>query len=487
MATVEVEQQLVEFIAQFDRDPLGFAESCFPWREGDLSDAPGPRKWQADVLGDIRDHLQNDETRFQPLCEAVASGHGIGKSALIGQIIVWALSTCEDCKVLITANTKPQLKTKTQPEVAKWFRLAINSHWWNIATESIRVKGKKHEQTWRADFVTWSVSNTEAFAGLHNKGKRIVVIYDEAAGIDDAVWEVTLGALTDENTEIIWIAFGNPTRNTGYFRKVFGALKHRWKTRQIDSRTVEGTNKAYLQQIIDDEGEDSDIARIRVRGEFPRASWNQFISSEDVAKCRKYKAEGYESQAKVLSLDVARFGDDSNKVYLRQGRKAEKVGSWHGVDTVQTAHRFIELINHHKPDASIIDGDGLGAGVVDTVRNAGYKVLEFHGGNEPIDPKKYYNRRAEAWGLMRDMLKAGMEIPDEPEVEDDLTGTEYGFTNTGQIILEKKEHMKARGLKSPDNGDALAMTFSVRVAPKKKQEPKPRTQDYGSASLNWMG
>ena len=158
----------------------------------------------------------------------------------------WAVSTCEDTKVVITANTDTQLRTKTAPEVGKWQRLSITSHWLDVQATSVAARDKDHAKTWRADFVPWSEHNTEAFAGLHNKGKRIVLIFDEASAIADKVWEVAEGALTDEGTEIIWIAFGNPTRNVGRFRECFRRFKHRWKARQIDSRTVEGTNKEQI-------------------------------------------------------------------------------------------------------------------------------------------------------------------------------------------------------------------------------------------------
>src|ERR1039458_1186404 len=98
--------------------------------------------------------------------------------------------------------------------------------------------------------------------------------------------------MTDENTEIIWLAFGNPTQNTGRFRECFGKFKHRWKTFQIDSRTVEGTNKEQINKWIDDYGEDSDFVRVRVRGEFPRAGSSQFIASDVVAARSEERREG---------------------------------------------------------------------------------------------------------------------------------------------------------------------------------------------------
>jgi hypothetical protein len=484
MAATEVLLQLAEDVAQYTHDPSGFARYAYEWGEGQLEGHKGPREWQENINREIAEHFKNKATRHQPLWIAVSSGHGIGKSAQIGMLVNWAMSTCEMCKVVVTAGTGVQLATKTVPEVSKWNRLSITSAWWEVLAQSIKFKSAKLKDSWRADFVTWSEQNTEPFAGLHNLRKRILLVFDEASAIADKVWEVAEGAMTDEDTEIIWIAFGNPTRNTGRFRECFGRFAHRWKRHQIDSRTVEGTNKEQINNWIKDYGEDSDFVRVRVRGEFPRAGSNQFISADAVADCRKYKAEGYEKLPKIASLDVARFGDDQSVLGDRQGRKARIWKKWRGLDTVQLAERVIEYLQKEKPDALVVDGDGIGAGVIDHLRHRGFtdKVFEFHGGATPNDQAMYFNRRAEIWGAMRDWVNAGAEIPDDPELATDLTGPEYGFSAKQQIQLERKEDMKKRGLASPDCGDMLAMTFAVKVAPKRVQEAAPRrTSPHG-----WM-
>lgn len=477
------ELELATDIGSYTHDPVGFMRYVFPW-ESEKLPAPGPRTWQSNINELAREHFGNPETRFQPLQIAVASGHGIGKSAEIGMLIDWAMSTCEDCKVVVTAGTGTQLATKTAPEVQKWFRLGLNVHWWDINATSIRVKDPGHQAQWRADFITWSVQKTEGFAGLHNHGKRIVIIFDEASSIDDIIWEVAEGVLSDEGTEIIWIAFGNPTRNSGEFYKAITGA-NRWRKFQIDSRTVEGTNKALLDAQIKEWGEDSDRARVRIRGEFPRGGSTQFITGEIVALARKRTVEGYESMPVILGVDVARFGDDRSIICKRQGRKSEFVGKFYGVDTQTLGGKVQECIDAEKPDAVVIDGDGIGGAVYDYLKARGYDrktaLVEFHGGAAPSDPHKYLNKRAEMWGEMRDWLDGG-QIPDEAEIETDLTGPDYGYHPTkGCLVLEKKDEMKARGVDSPDLGDALAMTFAIKVAPP-KQEPQP--QYYGSNG--WM-
>lgn len=476
------ELELAQDIGSYSLDPVGFVRYAFPW-DSDKLKALGPRTWQLEALEALKAHLQNPETRYQPYMDAVASGHGIGKSALIAMIINWGMSTCEDCKVYITAGTGVQLATKTAPEVQKWFRLAINQHWWDINALSIRVKDPSHQAMWRADFITWSIQKPDAMAGAHNQGKRIILIYDESSAIDDVIWETTEGALTDEDTEIIWIAFGNPTRNAGeFYRAITGA--NRWNKRQIDSRTVEGTNKALLDAQIKEWGEDSDRARVRIRGEFPRGGSTQFISGDLVAAARKRIADGYQKMPVILGVDVARFGDDRSIICRRQGRKSDFIGKFYHQDTQIIGGKVQEAIDAEKPDAVVIDGDGIGGAVFDFLKARGYDrktvLFEFHGGATPTDQHKYLNRRAEIWGDMKDWLVGG-QVPDEAEIETDLTGPDYGYHPTkGCLVLESKDEMKSRGVDSPDLGDALAMTFAVKVAP-----PKPKPQGPPQKGSAW--
>jgi hypothetical protein len=134
-------------------------------------------------LSYIGEHFRNPETRFTPCRIAISSGNGPGKSCLAAQVCWWADSTFEDCRVNVTANTKNQLDTKTSPEFSKWFRLALNADWFELNVQSIKIKEPGHEKNWRVDFIPWSDSEPAAVAGQHNKGKRIVLVFDEASEI----------------------------------------------------------------------------------------------------------------------------------------------------------------------------------------------------------------------------------------------------------------------------------------------------------------
>ena len=475
MAT-EAEIALADDIGSFAADPYRYAVYAFPWGEGELAGIDGPRAWQREVMDAIKDHLSDPARRYTPLRIARASGHGIGKSALIAMLNKWALDTCVDTRIIITANTEGQLLTKTSPELAKWARLSITSAWFKQNATSHISTMKARDKSWRSDLVTWSDNNTEAFAGLHNQGKRIVLIFDEASGIADKVWEVALGALTDENTEIIWLAFGNPTQNSGAFRECFGKQRALWNTKQIDSRTVEGTNKAYLDELVRTYGEDSDIAKVRVRGMFPSASSMQFIGMDQVEAAQARPVGTFlGSDPLIYGVDCARFGDDSSVLAKRVGRDARSRPwkRWNKMDAMQLAGDIALEAQQEHPDAIFVDAGNIGAAVVDRLRQLGIEnVYEVWFGGEGRDANwnsvkvRTANKRAEMWTNMREWLKSG-SIPDEQKLIDDLVGPLYSFAGDDtRIMLERKKDMKKRGLASPDDGDALACTFAEPVAPR---------------------
>jgi hypothetical protein len=468
MSEAQIEEGLAELAARLRHDPLTYAELAYPWGEGELKGKDGPREWQAQALAEIRDHLQGPD-RHEPFLLARSSGHGIGKSAFISMVIDWSISTGVDTRVVATANTETQLRTKTWPEVNKWRRLSLFSHWFKTTATSITSLDPNHTASWRADAVPWSDSNTEAFAGLHNEGKRIILIFDEASNISDKVWEVAEGALTDENTEIIWIAFGNPTRNSGRFRECFRKFKHRWNHKQIDARTVEGTNKAQHQKWLEDWGEDSDFFRVRVRGEFPRASALQLIPSDWTAAARKREPVSSTMDPLIIGIDIARGGDDNNVILLRRGMDARSIpmtvipGS-ETRDTTRFIAKVCTVVQDHKPDAVFVDATGVGGPVADQLRRLmpGVTIIDVNFASAAPD-KHYTNMRTYMWWKMREALRSGLAIEDETELEDELTSPEYFHNNTDQMCLEKKSDIKKRLGLSPDKADALALTFAMPV------------------------
>jgi hypothetical protein len=465
-------------------DPYKWVMYSFKWGEGELTGRDGPDEWQTKFLKELGEDLRNNLGKeSQIIQDAIKSGHGIGKSCTVSWIILWAITTFEDTKIVVTANTENQLKTKTWSELAKWYRLCwYAKHLFKYTATSLFSVEPDREKTWRADMIPWSLNNTEAFAGLHNEGKRILVVFDEASAIPREIWEVTEGALTDQHTQILWFVFGNPTKNTGSFRECFGSQAHRWRGTTVDSRTVKITNKEKISQWVEDYGEDSDFVRVRVKGVFPRAGNNQFISSEDVERCLTYKAEGFESFPIILGVDIARFGDDQNVLVKRQGRKVTLLKKWRGLDLMASASIVARYTKEERPDIIFVDGDGVGGGVVDRLKQLVDEslIFEVHAGAEPSNKNLYFNKRAEMWGKMNEAIKAGIELPNDNELIQDLTGAEYGYNDKNLIQVEKKADMKKRGLSSPDCADALMMTWCTEVYKKKLPENKSmEMMDYG--------
>lgn len=487
---------LIAEIAACTHDPLRFVMRMFPWGEpGQLAHHNGPRVWQAKVLRRIGERLRAGASAQEAIRMAVASGHGIGKSALVSWVILWALATKPHARGVVTANTDTQLRTKTWPEVSKWAALAlfqrVGDPWFTVTATA--VYSTEAEKTWRVDAVPWSNNNTEAFAGLHNEGSRVLLIFDEASAISDKIWEVSEGALTDANTEILWMVFGNPTKNAGRFRECFGRLAHRWEHEQIDSRTVEGTNRAQLNEWVQDYGEDSDFVRVRVRGVFPRAGSMQFIPSDVVERATRCEVVATLQDAVILGVDVARFGDDESVICMRRGRDARN-WTWEkhrGLDTMQLAHRVGAVITRERPDAVFVDETGVGAGVVDKLRELGHKVIGVNNGasadHVTVDAEACANKGAECWAAMRTWLKTGGAIPDDPDLRAQLEGREFGYNVHGAIVLERKDDMKKRGLASPDRADALALTFAYPVGARKPDRDRPSGQPKRYDPLRRIG
>lgn len=456
----------------FADDPFRYVMFAFPWgKKGTILEGyPHPRRWQMEALVEMRDWLQSGGRHDGAFQFAVKSGHGPGKSAFISMVLLWAMSTMKDTKCVVTANTEGQLQKKTWPELSKWHKLSINAHWFKYTATSLQFVEKDVSDTWRADAIPWSETNPEAFAGLHNQGRRILVVFDEASAIHDRIWEVTEGALTDENTEIMWLVFGNPTRSDGRFRACFGANKHRWRRKTIDCRYVEGTNKGQIEKWIADHGVDSDFVRVRVRGEFPRSDGQQFISEglAEEARKRNVSKGSYDFAPLIVGIDAAWTGQDPMEVVARQAFKSWLVGSIPFNDNdkhaAQTIAKWIDSLGG--ADAIFIDG-GYGTGIYSILKEWGYSAhIVWFGSRDVVDPQ-WLNKRAEMWGALEQWLRDGGDIPDSDDWIGELCSPkEERDMNSGRRKLESKEKIRKDGRPNPGKGDALALTFAEPVISK---------------------
>ena len=450
------QEELQEACVRFSNDPIGFTRFMYDWGHGQLSEWEGPDKWHQEVGKVIKDYLEGPDEL--PLQIAVASGHGAAKTAFVGWLIHWFMSCRPHPQVVCTANTETQLNTKTWRELAKWHKLAANREWFDWTATSYYLKA--HPETWKANAIPWSENNTEAFAGTHEE--NVLVVFDEASKISDKIWEVTDGVLTTKKN--IWVVFGNGTRNVGRFYDCFHKHKNRWKTWNIDSRTCRAANKAYLDRLVEAYGgEDSDQSRVRVRGLFPRTATRQLISTEAVEKCQQKEAEGWEYLPKVMGVDIARFGENSSTICIRQGRKVFPIEVLPKQDLMQTAHRVAEAIKEHRPIQTFVDGSGIGAGVVDRLRQLNFNVVDVNGGNSSLNPR-FLNKRAEMWWECKEFIESGCELPKDQKLKDELTCVEYDYTDKGRIRLDRKTDIMEKYGFSPDRADALTMTFAYPVA-----------------------
>jgi hypothetical protein len=476
----------------FAMDPYKWVMYCFPWGEGELADHDGPDEWQIDVMNTIRDHLLNgmkvENAISIALKVAVASGNGIGKSCLVAWLNLWALSTFEDTRGTITANTENQLRTKTWPEIAKWYRLLLIKEMFILSATAIYSSDKDHEKTWRIDAIPWSENNPEAIAGLHNTGKRLIITFDEASAISDLIFEAIEGALTDKNTEIFWFCFGNPTRNNGRFYDSFNKYKNSWITKQIDSRKVKMTNKEQLNQWVDERGIDNDWIKVHVLGRFPSASLNQLISTEDVEKAMnvQLREEMFNFAPKIITCDPAWMGDDYLEIGFRQGLHFKILLSLPKNDNdIEIANIIANFENEYEADAVILDA-GYGTGIISAGRTMGRNWFAIWFNGKSPDPG-CLNMRAYMWKETRDWLKSGGSIPNDKQLYADLIGPEVISRTDGKIQLESKKDMKTRGLPSPNKGDALALSFAVPVAAKETRFGTPTIQQFAIAGYNPIG
>ena len=455
LGEAEFERQITHDIASFYDDFNGYVMYAFPWGEKgtELEEHNGPDKWQKEQQDRVSAAIRADPEGT--IREAIASGHGIGKSAEVAWVVLWAMSTRPHLAGVITANTTNQLNTKTWRELALWHKRAINRHWFKwTATKFFHVE---HPETWFCSATPNTEHNSEAFAGLH--GTHVLIIYDEGSGIPDLIYQVSEGAMTDPRA--MWFCYGNPTKNTGKFRDIF-ANDVRWVTHQIDSRSCKMTNKKEIAEQIAEYGEDSDFCRVRIKGQFPRAGSMQFISSEVCDTCMLWEAP-YESFFQIpiiLGVDVARFGEDKSVICIRQGRKVIELRRYRDLDTMQLAAKVVTAIKEFGPVGVFVDGIGIGAGVVDRLRMLGHDIIEVNAGVKADDDATYYNKRIEMWDRMRIQMKEGMDIPNDADLRNAMIGIEYGFNDKEQMRLERKQDMKKRGLDSPDDADAIALTFA---------------------------
>ena len=478
-------------VAKFYADPLGFVRWAYPWRRlgTALEHFDGPDEWQAEELRRIGEEVKargfDGHTAVRPIRLAVASGHGIGKSTWTAWVVDWIMSTRMDAKGTVTANTVTQLETKTWASIQYWTALCLTGKAFRI--NGTMMAEKSRPESWFCKSATCKEENSEAFAGQHAKTSSSFYIFDEASAIPDKIWEVAEGGLTDG--EPMFFAFGNPTRSSGKFHAIcFGNEQHRWIHRSIDSRISSLTNKAQIQEWLEDYGEDSDFFRVRVRGIPPRASELQFIEQDRVDNAQKRLVQPLEDDPLVVGVDVSGGGNAWTVCAFRKGKDGRSIPRVRITGEQSRDRNFLvaklsEILTDTRPGrqvAAMFIDSAFGSPLVERLRVLGHKTVhEVNFGAQSVDPHQL-NMRAYMWANLKDWLATGA-IPADIALETQLIGPGYHIDRSNRLVIESKADMAKRGIASPDDADALALTFAQRVAPQKPPRPKPRPEHAGTA------
>lgn len=488
-ASLTPDETLAEFVGQFYADPLGFVMAAYPWGEpgSALEKHTGPDVWQAKFLKELGEEVArngfNGKDPVRPIRRAVSSGHGIGKSTLVAWVVDWIMSTRPHAQGTITANTFTQLETKTWAALKRWTALCITAHWFKLSDN--RMYHVNHKDSWFCAPQSSKEENSESFAGQHAADSTSFYVLDEASAIARAIYEVAEGGLTDGEPMIFLL--GNPTRNNGnFYDAVFGRERSRWNPEVIDSRTSRFTNKAEIKEWEETYGEDSDFFRVRVRGIAPRANDSQYIDQDRVTDAQKRDVVVFPDEPLVAGVDFAWGGADDNVVRFRRGLDARSIppvrvkGEFTrdpGVMTTRLADILTKDYGGQRVKMLFLDSAGIAGPIARRLRDLGYEnVQEVNFGADSPDIKFRFFRDY-MWGQMKDWLAVGA-IDKHPELEADLVGPGTRPDPRQRVWLESKEDMKKRGVDSPDDGDALALTFAAPVGrPEKKRETTalPRT------------
>lgn len=440
-----------------------------------------PDDWQNEVLEDLAKHSK----------VSVRSGQGVGKTALEAGSIIWFLTCRPYSKVIATAPTMQQLYDVLWAEVAKWLNNSLIKDLLKWTKTKIYMVGD--EERWFATAKT--ATKPENMQGFHEDHMLIVV--DEASGVADPIMEAILGTLSGFDNKLLMC--GNPNKLEGVFYDSHNIDRDKYKTHKVSSFDSKRTSKENIQMLLDKYGENSDVARVRIYGDFPKGALDSLISMETVelaVKTEISKADIKNSEIFHIGVDVARFGDDSTVLVPRISNKAFPYKKYHKQDTMETTGNVLKLAKKlMKKYPNLVKGiikvddTGVGGGVTDRLKEVvkqdrlPYEIVPVNNGSSATDDY-YFNLGTQLWGHLKELLEENMtnniqdkevivQFPNDPVLIKELSNRKYKITSRGKLMLESKKEMKERGVGSPDVADALALAFyepPTRVA---KMKSKP--------------
>lgn len=442
---------LDDFIDRYYSDPVLMVREVF---------GKEPMSYQIEVMEQVAKGTRQISIR---------SGHGVGKTATLSWLIVWFMLTRYPQKTVCTAPTTGQLYDALMAET----RGAIQELpeqlqlLFNIGAESIELKAAPDKSF--VSFRTSRPETPEALQGVH--AENVLLIVDEASGIHEKVFEAARGSMSGHNA--ITILAGNPVRGSGLFFDTHKKpeVAKRWYRVHVSCLDTPLVSKNYAQEMAEQYGEESNVYRVRVLGEFPAADDDTVIPLE-LAEAALNRDVAAIKDAKIIwGLDVARFGSDRTSLAKRKGNVlTAKVRSWRNLDTMETVGRvkaeYDATPSDQRPIAICVDVIGLGAGVVDRLRELALPVRGINVSESPALTERYKNLRAELWHgkALPWFQKRDCNIAGDVDLAGELTKVRYKITSNGKIQLESKEEMKKRGQPSPDPADAFVLTFAVDAA-----------------------
>ncbi|MCH8910924.1 MAG: hypothetical protein IH867_09305 [Chloroflexi bacterium] len=433
-------------------DPVGFVSKqlgASPWSK------------QIEILEAVRDYSR----------VAVRSCNGSGKTYIAAHVVLWWLMCHTDAVVITTAPTGHQVRDILWREI----RRAYNENQFLIGGNLLRTSldmGDKHFA------LGLSTDTPERFQGFHEG--HILFVVDEASGVREGIFEAIEGSLTSADAKVLLL--GNPTSLRGTFYEAFHRRRGLWKTIHIsafDTPNLQQDNVGIPslvtpKWVADAEknwGTESYLYQVRVLGDFPTESEDTLIplklieQAVELGVVSSEHDSGNEDGAQVeIGVDVARFGSDKTAICVRRGDQVISLETFSRQDTMNTAGQVVRVSRKYSPGAIRIDEIGIGAGVIDRLREL--KVPHVEGVNvarRAGNPEHFSNLRAELFDGLRERFQdRRMSIPGDPELISQLASIRYSFTSSGQMRIEDKDDLRARGERSPDLADALMLAFAKR-------------------------
>ena len=437
----------VDFIKKYRNDPVAFVREVL---------GVEPDTWQVEFLNAVA----SGERKL-----SIRSGHGIGKSTGGSWAMLWYLLTRYPVKVVVTAPTSAQLYDALFAELKRWVKELPESvqQLLEVKQERIELKASPTEAFISAR--TSRAEQPEALQGVHSE--NVMLVADEASGVPEQVFEAAAGSMSGHNA--LTIMFGNPVRSSGFFFDTHNRLKDEWWTRRVSCLDSPRVSEAYINEMKSRYGEESNAYRIRVLGDFPRSDDDTIIPMELLEAAKNRDVSVNPDAPIIWGLDVARFGSDSSVLCKRQSNVIIDLQRWRNLDLMQLTGAVVaqyEACEHkQRPTEILVDSIGLGAGVVDRLRELKLPARGINVSESPAMGQTYINLRAELWHKAKAWLeKRDCKIPIDEDLIAEMATVRYTFTSNGKIKVESKDDIRRRGLKSPDKADAVCLTFASDAA-----------------------